>query len=409
MNSAQLFTQALGLLPPWYVERIEFNKDSKGSKKLDIYLRFERGFRFSDESGEPCLVHDTLERTWQHLNFFEHTCYLHAKVPRIKTSTGKIKQVSVPWARPNSGFTLLFEAYAMSLIESEMPVNKAAHLLRVFPKRLWTVFNYWISIAFNADDQSKVKSIGIDETSKKKGHDYIMVTADLDERRVIFACAGKGTNTVSRLAGHLKNKRVPVAQIEHISMDMSPAFIAGAGHHFPEAKIVFDRFHIKKMLNEAVDEVRKSERRLHNALKGHKYTFLKKDNNLSKRQKHAKIELMETYPILGETVRLQELFEDFFEFSAEDEAAAFLAYWCDLVEEYKIQPMIKFAATLKSHWTGVINYVQAKISNGILEGINSKIQLAKNRARGYRNTQNLINMVYFIAGKLKFDYPHYST
>jgi len=409
MNSAQLFTQALGLLPPWYVEKIKFDKESNESKRLHIYLRFERGSRFTDESGKQCLVHDTLERTWQHLNFFEHACYLHANVPRIKTSTGKIKQVNVPWARPNSGFTLLFEAYAMGLIEDEMPVNKAAHQLRVLPKRIWTVFNYWISKAINADDQSKVKSIGVDETSQKRGHNYITIAADLERRRVIFATPGKDANSLFQLAEHFKDKRVPLKQIEHISMDMSTGYISGAVNHFPDAKIVFDRFHIKKMLNQAVDEVRKSERRLHNALKGHKYTFLKNEKNLSIKQKHAKIQFIEDYPALGETVRLQELFEDFFGFCDKEEAAAFLAYWCDLAQDSKILPLMKFTAMIKSHWTGVINYVQAKISNGVLEGINSKIQLAKNRARGYRNTHNLINMVYFIAGKLKFDYPQYST
>ncbi len=74
MNSAQLFTQALGLLPPWYVERIKFDKDSKGSKRLNIHLRFKKGSKFKDEQGSDCPVHDTLERSWQHLNFFEHTC-----------------------------------------------------------------------------------------------------------------------------------------------------------------------------------------------------------------------------------------------------------------------------------------------------------------------------------------------
>ena len=409
MNSAQLFTHALGLLPPWYVERIEFNKDSKGSRRLDIHLRFKKGSKFPDESGRDCPVHDTLDRSWQHLNFFEHTCYLHAKVPRIKTREGNVKQVMLPWARPNSGFTLLFEAYAMSLVESEMPINKAARILRVLPKRIWTVFNFWISRAFNADDQSRVKNIGIDETSKRKGHVYITVTADLDARRVIFASPGKDTNTMLQLSKHFKNKEIPLSQIEHISMDMSPAFISGAKEYFSEAKIVFDRFHIKQLLNEAVDEVRKSERRLHNVLKGHKYTFLKKEKNLSKKEKFVKSKLIEDYPALGTTVQLQELFEDFFEYSDKEEASAFLAYWCDLAEESKVKPMMKFAATIKVHWSGVINYIQAKISNGILEGINSKIQLAKRRARGYRNTENLINMVYFIAGKLKFDYPHYST
>jgi len=107
MNSGQLFTQALGLLPPWYVERIEFKNDSKGRKHLDIYVRFKKGSKFKDEQGVECPVYDTLERSWQHLNFFEHTCYLHAKVPRIRTSSGQIKQVQVPWARAHSGFTLL--------------------------------------------------------------------------------------------------------------------------------------------------------------------------------------------------------------------------------------------------------------------------------------------------------------
>ncbi len=88
---------------------------------------------------------------------------------------------------------------------------------------------------------------------------------------------------------------------------------------------------------------------------------------------------------------------------------AFLAYWCDLVEDSGIPAFKKFANTLNAHWTGIVNHIESKISNGILEGINSKIQLAKRRARGYRNIENLINMIYFIAGKLQFDYPHYST
>jgi transposase len=409
MNSGQLFTQALGLLPPWYVERIEFKNDSKGRKHLDIYVRFKKGSKFKDEQGVECPVYDTLERSWQHLNFFEHTCYLHAKVPRIRTSSGQIKQVQVPWARAHSGFTLLFEAYVMSLIESEMPVNKIASLLGVLPKRIWTIFNYWLARAYHADDQSSIKTIGIDETSRKKGHDYLMITADLDKRRVVFACPGKDEKTIGQLAEHFKKRKIPPEQIERISMDMSPAFMAGASKYFPDAKIVFDRFHIKKLLNEAVDQVRKSERRLHNAIKGHKYTFLKNPRKLTKKQKHAKQELMETFPALATTVRLQELFDDFFEFCDQEKAAAFLAYWCDLAEESKILPMMKFAAMIKGHWTGIINYVQAKISNGILESINSKIQLAKRRARGYRNEQNLINMIYFIAGKLEFDYPHFST
>ena len=133
-----------------------------------------------------------------------------------------------------------------------------------------------------------------------------------------------------------------------------------------------------------------------------KGSIIKNRNTLNRK-------LIETYPALATSVRLQELFDDFFEFSDQEKAAAFLANWCDLAEESKILPMMKLAATIKSHWSGIINYVQAKIYKGILESTNSKIQLAKRRARGYRNKPNLINMIYFIAGESEFDYPHYST
>lgn len=409
MNSSQLFEIALGLSSPWYIERIEFTKTKDQSRQLDIHLRFKKGSRFKDNKGNDCPIHDSIERQWQHLNFFEHRCYLHARVPRIETSAGKVEQVPVPWARPQSGFTLLFEAYSMLLIENEMPVNKAAGTLQIYPQRLWNIFNYWLNRAHFNDDQSRVSTLGIDETSSKRGHDYITLAVDLDRKKVLYACEGKDEQTVVNLKNHLDSKGVQSNQIKHVSMDMSPAFISGVSKNYPQAAIVFDRFHITKMLNEAVDKVRKGEARLHKAIKGHKYTFLKHNHKLSAEKLQAKYELMDAYPALGEVVRLRELFNDYWDFSDVEQAAAFLSYWCDIAQDSKIQPMIKFANTIKAHWSGIINYVQRKISNGILEGINSKIQLAKRRARGYRNKTNFINMIYFIAGRLKFDYPQYFT
>ncbi len=297
----------------------------------------------------------------------------------------------------------------MCLIENEMPVNKAAGILAVYPKRLWTIFNYWIQRAFHKDDQHSVTKIGIDETSNKKGHDYVTIAVDLDARRVLFATKGKDESTVDRLKQHLASKEVKPEQIEHISIDMSPAYISGIKRNFPEANIVFDPFHVVKLLNEAMDTVRKAERNEHQALKGHKYTFLKKPKNLSVKKRIELAELIETYPKLGEAYRLKELFGDFWEFNDKEQGMAFLAYWCDLVEDSGIPAFKKFANTLNAHWTGIVNHIESKISNGILEGINSKIQLAKRRARGYRNIENFISMIYFIAGKLQFDYPHYST
>jgi transposase len=410
MNSEQIFSIALGLQTPWEIKGVNFQENEKGISELHLTIGFKKGSKFNDSDRNECQVHDTMARSWQHLNFFQHLCFIHCKVPRIKEkSTGKVRQVKVPWSRKNSGFTLLFEAFAMALIEREMPVNKVAEILQVYPKRLWTIFNYWISIAYSEDKQSAVTVLGVDETSSKKGHEYITIAADMDERRVLHATEGKGKETLVRIRDHLEQKGVMPEQIESICMDMSPSFIAGAMDEFPKSTIVFDRFHIVKLLNEAMNEVRKKERMQHQILKNHRYTFLKNEKNLTTKQKAQRDEIVELLPVIGEAYRFKELFNDLWEFNEKEQAAGFLAFWCDLVEDSKIIPFKKYVKMIKAHWSGIINYFESKISNGVLEGINNKIQLAKRRARGYRNTRNFINMIYFISGKLKFNYPQYLT
>jgi transposase len=409
MNSTILFSMALGLEAPWQVEDISFGSDESKSKELHLHIGFPAGTRFPDETGLPCPVHDKVERDWQHLNFFEHHCFLHCAGPRIKTSDGKVVTVNVPWARPGSGFTLLFEAFAMALIEREMPVNRVAEMLGVNPQRVWTVFNHWIGKAIQSDDPSTITRLGVDETSSKKGHQYVTLGVDLDASRVIHVCEGKGKATLKSIQQHLENKGVPEDQVTQLSMDLSPSFIAGAGAYFPAAEITFDRFHVVKLLNEAMDKVRKDERKEHDELKGHKYTFLKNRQNLSDKKEKSLAEMIQLYPKLGEAYRMKVLFNDLWEMPDKPAACAFLAQWCNEVEAAKIPAFMTFAKTVKAHWSGIVQFGESHITNGILEGINSKAQLAKRRARGYRNINNFINMIYFLCGKMKFDYPLYFT
>lgn len=409
MNSTTLFSMALGLQSPWQVNDISFAVEESKQRELHLHIGFPRGSRFPDEAGAACPVHDTVEREWQHLNFFEHHCYLHCGVPRIKTSDGKVVTVNVPWSRPGSGFTLLFEAFAMALIEREMPVSRVAEILGVNPQRVWTLFNHWIEKARKSDDVSSISQLGVDETSSRKGHKYVTLGVDLEKSRVIHACTGKGKATLKSIQQRLESKGVPAAQITQLSMDLSPAFIAGAAESFPAAAITFDRFHVVKLLNEAMDKVRKVERLEHDDLKGHKYTFLKNRQNLTDKQEKSLTDMIELYPNLGKAYRLKVLFNDLWEMPSKEFATAFLTDWCDEVEEAKIPAFMAFAKMVKGHWSGIIHFVESRITNGILEGINSKVQLAKRRARGYRNTDNFINMIYFLCGKMKFDYPLYFT
>lgn len=408
MNSAELFRMALGIETPWLIKSVKFEQEGK-SQVLQIEVDFHRGSTFPDASGQLCPVHDTVNKTWRHLNFFQHACYINCRTPRIKTREGKVKLITPPWAREGSGFTLLFEAMAMALIESEMPVNKIGMLMNENAHRIWTIFNYWIKRARSTQTLKCPDAIGFDETSKKKGHDYVTLAVDLKDRKVIHVAEGKGKSAIHAVKSHLIEHEIDPNKVKHASIDMSPSFISGIKEAFPKAEIHFDRFHVVKLLNEAMDEVRKLERKEHSELKGHKYTFLKNKKNLSADKKKELSELITLLPTLGKAYRLKELFNDVWEMETEEQATDFLVEWSKEVDKEGIGQFKKFARTVKAHWTGIVNFCEKQISNGILEGINCKVQLAKRRARGFRKSENLINMIYFLCGNLKFDYPLLSS
>lgn len=407
MNSESLFTLALGLESPWFVQSSTFELDKDKGKVLMLHINFKKGAKFPDKTGVLCPVYDTVERRWQHLSFFEHKCFISARVPRITNSSGKVETVLVPWARPGSDFTLMFEALAMLLIESEMPVSRVGELMGVDSRRIWTIFNHWVGKAIDEDSPQGITALAIDETSAKKGHTYVTLAVDIEQRKLIHTVSGKDKATVRNIRQHLERKGVKATDIKEACIDLSPAFIAGVIESFPQAQITFDRFHVVKLLNKVMDDVRRHEQKNHPFLKGIRYAMLKNEENLTKKQRQLRDEVIDLYPNLGEAYRLKVWFNDLWDLPDERQAEAFVREWCAEVDKKKIVPFMDFAKTVRSHMTGIISFVRTRISNGLLEGINSKIQLAKRRARGYRNIENFMNMIRFLCGKLKFAYPLY--
>ena len=410
MEMEKLFGMALGIASPWKITEVKFSQSEGEFRGLvEISIDFERGARFLDTSGVLCSVHDTVRRSWQHLDFFQHKCLLTARVPRIRTSGGDVHTVEVPWARPGSSFTLLFEAFGMLLIRSEMPVSSVADLLGIYDNRVWRFFNHWVGVAREKQDLSVVKSVGVDEFCVGSGHKYNTVGVDMDSHKVIEVVEGKGASTIVAIAARIQEKGGDAAKVGNISMDMSPSFISGAQAAFPEAAITFDKFHVVKIVNAAMDQVRREEQRDCKDLKKTRYHWLKNDENLKEEHIERREELAELYPTVGKAFRLKSLFRDFWEFKHPDDAEAFLNQWCWEALKSELIPFQNAVKTLQNHWQGIINHFVSGINNGVLEGINNKIQLAKRRARGYRNPRNFHNMIHFIAGNLIFDHPLLTT
>ena len=285
MQDTKLFQLALGLTTPWTVTRADFDA---AAKRLDICIDFPAGSRFTCPGcgAGDCPVHDTERMRWRHLDFFQHQAHLHARVPRVRCDRCGVKTVAVPWARPGSGFTLLFEALVMTLVRA-MPVNAAARLVGEHDTRLWRVIHHYVEQARVRQDVAEVKRVAIDETAARRGHDYVSLFVDIDRARMLFATAGKDATTVNAFASDLRARGGDPEAIEEVCIDISPAFIRGTVESLPEAAVTFDKFHAVKIVNDAVDQVRRAEQKTQPLLKGTRYLWLRNPTTLSRRQQAA--------------------------------------------------------------------------------------------------------------------------
>lgn len=405
MITRRLFELALHINDPWYIEDIQFNSEDK---RLDIHIDFHKGSVFHYESEEENITgdykaYDTQFKEWRHLNFFEHECYLHARVPRVKIDDDIIRLISPPWSGINNGFTMLFEALVLQLA-SHMPVHTVSQIIKTSDYKIWSMLERYVNLALSKNDYSQLTAIGMDETSKRKGHDYITLFVDLLKKRTIFITEGKGHETVEAFVNDLLKHNGDSQKITDVSCDMSPAFIKGVKEHLPEAKITFDRFHVMKILNTAVDEVRRQESKVESLLKGSRYIFLKNESNLTSKQRKQREELSISKLNLKSirALHLRENFQEIYKAQTEEQFERLLKKWYFWATHSRIEPIKQAAYTIRRHWEGVLQWKKSCINNGLLEGLNSLIQAAKAKARGFRNNRYFKIIAFLITGKLNF-------
>jgi transposase len=384
------------------VERTEF--DPKVGQ-LDLYLDFDRGARFPcPQPGcaqRSCPVHDTEDKTWRHLDFFQHKAFLHARTPRTDCPEHGVHLVAVPWARTGSGFTLLFEALLITFAKA-MPIKAIAKIVREHDTRIWRVLQAFTSRERAKLDYSGVRRVGMDETAAARGQDYVSIFMDLDaDKRVLFATPGRDGATVAAFAEDLREHGGDPESVTDTSSDMSVAFIAGIRDNLPNATMTFDRYHIMAHLSAAVDEVRRAEARTAPELAKTRWLWLKNRSNLDAAQLRLLNWLTRPSSQLA-TARAHRWREDFQAFYAQDSADAedYLTRWCAGAMRSRLQPLKDFVALVRTHWTGILAWHRSHVTNGLLEGTNSLVQAAKARARGYRNKDYMITIIYLIGAKL---------
>ena len=397
----QLFESALGISKPWSVRGVDFNV---AEKTLTIRIDFAAGTRFAVadvEGAHP--VHDTQTKRLRHLNFFQHECFLEVRVPRVRLPDGQVVLVEPDWVGKLAGFTLLFEALILAMAQ-QMTFAAVAKLVGESWHRVHAVCSRYVDLALAEADLSAVTAVAIDETSCRRGHNYLTIAADMNERKVVFVTEGKDAKTVATFAEYLAEHQGAPEQVRSVSIDMSPAFIKGVTEHLPNARITFDKFHVVAHASGAVDQMRRTEQRTDPSLKGLRWKLLKDRESLSD-EGRADLDALIAQAATKRTARAwlyREHLREILDRKQINVVSAMLKQWCTNVLRSKVKPMKEVARMIRGHFDGIVAWTQTRQTNGFIEALNGLFQAAKRKARGYTRFETMRTVLFLIAGKLDF-------
>jgi transposase len=296
----------------------------------------------------------------------------------------------------------MFEALALTLAR-EMPVSACARILRCSDNALWRQIDAHVCLVRAKESYAETKVVGIDETSCAKGHSYITLVHDLPERKLIYATPGKDASTVQRFTEDFKAHQGKPESIEVVCIDMSKAFIAGAAKHLPNAAVAFDGFHVVQLANKAVDAVRREEAREESWLKKTRWVWLKDQTKWTAKEQDKMDWMPHSRLKTARAWRIKEALRDIYRNSRNDaqQSARALKKWLHWAQRSQLHPIKDLAKTIKQHWAGILKAFDAShLHTGYVEAVNSLLQAAKAKARGYGTTDHFIAMAFLIAGRL---------
>ncbi len=391
----------LGIKSPWQVRRVDLQL---AARRVEIEVEHEgEGAVACPQCARACPRYDHApQRQWRHLDVMHLTTIIRARVPRCQCPEHGVVTAQVPWAEPHGRFTLMFEAFAITVIEAARSFTQAMEILKVDWHTIQQIVRRAVERGISRRSTEEVKLVGMDEKSFGRGQDYVSVMSDLSGRRVLDVVKDRDTVSALRLWDSLPPPQRE--RVEAVAIDMSSEFTAAAQQAARNAVIVFDKFHISKHLNEAVDKVRREEhRRLLEAddksLTATKYLWLQGACPEGERALTFS-ELCERNLKTSRAWFHKESFNEFWAQPSAQHAAQFFQQWFRAARRSKLEPIKKTALTLKTHLFGLLNYFAHPITNAISEGFNSKIQAIKADARGFRRFENYRYRILFHCGKL---------
>lgn len=391
------FTKLLMLSHPWRVTEVKLSDDLT---RTDIFVNTGRVKKVRcPECGELHPIYDRVRRTWKHTNMCQSESYVTADVPRVNCPKCGIRRIDVPWAESYVGYTKAFEELALIRLR-KTPISVVCKELNVSYPVLHGIMERYVSKRLESLDLSNLRRISLDETSSKRGHRYISVITDADNGRIVFIGKGKGSEVLLEFTDWLRKHNGKPENIELISCDFSKSFMGGISKYLPNSDVVYDRFHLCKMVNDALDKVRSV-----NQINGRRYKFirfklLRNGKDLSDYEKDIVFDITHDNVVVGLAYEMKESLIQVYDYPDKISAGMHLSKWVDWVLDKGHDRMKAVARTVRYHVEKILNWYDCKMSNGFIEGLNGMIQCTKRVGRGYPNTDNFINVIWFKHGRL---------
>ncbi len=406
MRDTELYHHLLGLKEPWSVSRVKLDV---ATQRVDVWAEHPKGKKWPCPvcKKEASLYDHGEERVWRHLDSCQYQTFLHARPPRLKCPDHGVRQVRLPWAEPHARFTLLFERFAIDVL-LETSIQAAKRILRISWDEAWHLMARAVQRGLERKPERIVALTGVDEKSAGKGQkNYITVISDLERGTVEEVTVGRDSASLETYFHGLTEEQL--AGIDAVSMDMAGTYIAAVTRTFSDGreKIVFDRYHIMKHVGEAVDAVRKQEHKAlgdASILTGTRYLWLYAHENLPMRYWEQLWRLRDCDLKTARAWAIKENIRHLWRYKSLTWAEKYWEKWYFWATHSRLEPIKKAAKTLKKHHYGIMNFFKHRISNGPVEGINSRIATLWKAACGFRNKARLRTVILFHLGGLNL-YP----
>jgi transposase len=402
MDIEEHYSQLLGIHSPWQISQVDLKMQEQ---RVDIEIEYAADEGPCPECGTICPKHDDRKRrSWRHLDTMQFATYLHCELPRVRCKEHGAKTVKAPWAEKNSRFTLLFEGFAIRVLQAARSVEEARKLLGLNWHQVEAIKARAVKRGLSRREAVTIPHLGIDEKQFRSGHRYISSLVDLQGGRVLDVVEERTEQACKTLIEQSLSEQQR-KQVTAVALDMWKAYANAVGEILPQADIVHDHFHISQHLNEAVDKVRRQENKQlikqgDKRLVGTKFTWLVNEERISEAFADQFEELKRADLKVSRAWALKELFRDFWTYNYAGWAKRHFDKWYAWAIRSRLEPIKEKARMIRDHLPNILTYFKHRISNAVAEGLNSKIQTVKANARGYRSFEGFRNSILFYCGGL---------